>query len=535
MLVNRSRPSSAIGRIARGAYRDVRLGCAGVLLILFSFLTTRRLVGPKLHMMSGCSCLSSTALAAELLAVERAYPDDEEVANWLLSLGEKGEEDDDGDSDGGIFFFKPDASLIVALALEVRDSDAEEDTFFLAVDGNPRAEIILDDAEKNFGDEEDDEELPLLLLGDDEDELLLLLPPDGDVDHIPPNEEENAACCSPPSLGVAAPRLLALGRFCHLRLSDGELRDDDDVVPVAMLLEKVCSLTRPPWCPPPPPPPPWPTPSDEDEMLPLAPLLQRHQGWPSPPPLLTAPERALGPSLLLLFLKSMLEKSGDGVRLKVLESWNGQMDRERDTNTKSDRQKSERSRQHIPLFRMLRQSVPGVRVSCKKRGSDVLLACLLHKTNAVSSSTYKGKSTFSQVHIQTNTQIWLAVNNAPPFLRAIGHTAHRSIQLIVTSKTTFSRSDGQNNHSPLPPTQDLAIPRTTTNTTDACAYSHTTHIFIRARTCFASLHVHASLYARSTHTHTHWRWLRIDGACAPSSYRARLGSSFFTHTHTERG
>lgn len=41
-------------------------------------------------------------------------------------------------------------------------------------------------------------------------------------------------------------------------------------------------------------------------MLPLFPLLQRHQGWPSPPPLLLT---ALGPSLLLmLFLKSMLGK-----------------------------------------------------------------------------------------------------------------------------------------------------------------------------------------------------------------------------------
>lgn len=257
MLVNRSRPSSAIGRIARGAYRDERLDCcccAGVLLVFFSFLTTRRFVGPKLHAMSGCACLSSAALAAKLLAVERAYPDDDEVVKWLL-LDEKGEEDDDDDDDGdndvGIFFFRPAASLVVALALEVRGNDAV-DTFFLAVDGSPRAEIMLDDAEKNFGDDEDDELPPLLLLGEEDNDELPLFPPDGEVDHIPPKEEENAACWSPPSLDGTTPRLLELDRFCHLKLSDGEDSDDDDedVAPAAamlllLLLEKVCSLMTP--------------------------------------------------------------------------------------------------------------------------------------------------------------------------------------------------------------------------------------------------------------------------------------------------
>lgn len=314
MLVNCSRSSSAIGRIARGAYRDERLGCCccvEVLLVFFSFLTTRRFVGPKLHAMSVCACLASAALAPKLLAVERAYPDEDEAVKWLLpdEKGEEEEDDDNGDSDVGIFFFRPAASLVVAMAIEVRDSDAV-DTFFLAVDGSPRAEIMLDEAEKNFGDDEDDELPPLLLLGEEDNDELPLFPPDGEVDHIPPKEEENAACWSPLSLDGTTPRLLELGRFCHLKLSDGEDSDDDDedVAPAAamlLLLEKVCSLMTP-WCPPP-----WLTPSDEDEMLPLFPLLQRHQGWPSPPPplLLTA----LGPSLLLmLFLKSMLGKPGYG-------------------------------------------------------------------------------------------------------------------------------------------------------------------------------------------------------------------------------
>lgn len=165
---------------------------------------------------------------------------------------------------------------------------------------------MLDDAEKNFGDDEDGDELPpLLLLGEDDDALLSS---DGDVDHIPPKEDEKeASCCSMPSLGnAAAGRLLELARFCHRRLSVGEPRDDDedaDAVALAamLLLEKVCSLMMPWW------PLPWLTLSDEDEMLPLFPVLQRHQGWPSPPPppLLMAPERVLGPALLLL--KSMLQ------------------------------------------------------------------------------------------------------------------------------------------------------------------------------------------------------------------------------------
>lgn len=47
-------------------------------MIFFSFLPTRRLLSPRLHMISDWTGWSSVTLAAELLAVDRAYPEDDE-------------------------------------------------------------------------------------------------------------------------------------------------------------------------------------------------------------------------------------------------------------------------------------------------------------------------------------------------------------------------------------------------------------------------------------------------------------------------
>lgn len=58
--------SSAIGRIARGAYKDARRGATGILLTFF----TLRLLGPTLHVIAAC-CLS-TALVVLLLLVAMA-------------------------------------------------------------------------------------------------------------------------------------------------------------------------------------------------------------------------------------------------------------------------------------------------------------------------------------------------------------------------------------------------------------------------------------------------------------------------------